>query len=56
MEYYLLLFVCLIFVENMVLLFFLGMCIFLVVFKKVKIVMGFGVVVIVVLGIFVFVN
>lgn len=56
MEYYISLLVKLIFIENMVFFFFLGMCIFLVVLKKVKILFGLGIVVIVVLIIFVLVN
>lgn len=38
----------LVFVENLVLVYFLGMCMFIVVLKNVKIVIGLGVVVIVV--------
>ena len=51
MEHYLSLFVRSIFIENMALAFFLGMCTFLAVSKKVKTSMGLGVAVIVVLGI-----
>lgn len=47
-EYYLSFLVKVIFVENMVLVFFFGMCIFIVVFKKVQMVMGLGIVVVVV--------
>ncbi len=56
MEHYLSLFVRTIFVENMALSLFLGMCTFLAVSKKVKTSMGLGVAVIVVLGIAVPVN
>lgn len=56
MEHYLSLFVRSIFIENMALAFFLGMCTFLAVSKKVKTSMGLGVAVIVVLGIAVPVN
>jgi Na+-transporting NADH:ubiquinone oxidoreductase subunit E len=56
MEYYLSIFVRSIFIENMALAFFLGMCTFLAVSKKVKTSMGLGVAVIVVLGISVPVN
>lgn len=56
MEHYLSLFVRAIFIENMALAFFLGMCTFLAVSKKVKTSMGLGVAVIVVLGIAVPVN
>lgn len=56
MVYYISLFVCVVFVENMVLVFFFGMCIFFVVLKKVFIVFGFGVVVMVVLGFVVLIN
>lgn len=56
MEHYLSLFVRSIFVENLALAFFLGMCTFLAVSKKVKTSMGLGVAVIVVLGISVPVN
>lgn len=51
MEHYISLFVKSIFIENMALAFFLGMCTFLAVSKKVKTSMGLGVAVIVVLGI-----
>ncbi|TEW47661.1 NADH:ubiquinone reductase (Na(+)-transporting) subunit E [Psychromonas algicola] len=56
MEHYLSLFVRSIFMENMALAFFLGMCTFLAVSKKVKTSMGLGIAVIVVLGISVPVN
>lgn len=56
MENYISLFVRAIFIENMALAFFLGMCTFLAVSKKVKTSMGLGVAVIVVLGISVPVN
>lgn len=56
MEHYLSLFVRSVFVENMALAFFLGMCTFLAVSKKVKTSFGLGVAVIVVLGISVPVN
>tara|TARA_R110001583_G_scaffold33943_6_gene114600 strand:+ start:7504 stop:8112 length:609 start_codon:yes stop_codon:yes gene_type:complete len=55
-EHYISLFVRSIFIENMALAFFLGMCTFLAVSKKVKTSMGLGVAVIVVLGISVPVN
>ncbi|MGB1353256.1 MAG: Rnf-Nqr domain containing protein, partial [Glaciecola sp.] len=56
MEHYLGLLVRSIFVENMALSLFLGMCTFLAVSKKVSTSMGLGVAVIVVLGISVPVN
>ena len=56
MELYLSIFVKSVFVENMALSLFLGMCTFLAVSKKVKTAMGLGVAVIVVLGISVPVN
>lgn len=56
MEHYLSIFIRSIFIENMALAFFLGMCTFLAVSKKVKTSMGLGVAVIVVLGISVPVN
>lgn len=56
MEHYLSIFVRSIFIENMALAFFLGMCTFIAVSKKVKTSMGLGVAVIVVLGISVPVN
>ncbi|MCK3657780.1 NADH:ubiquinone reductase (Na(+)-transporting) subunit E [Pasteurellaceae bacterium Pebbles2] len=51
MEHYLSLFVKSVFVENMALAFFLGMCTFLAVSKKVSTAFGLGIAVIVVLGI-----
>ncbi len=56
MEAYISLFIKAIFVENLALSFFLGMCTFLAVSKKVKTAFGLGVAVIVVLGISVPVN
>ena len=56
MEHYLSLFIRSIFLENMALFYFLGMCTFLAVSKKVKTAMGLGVAVIVVLAISVPVN
>ncbi|RUO74369.1 NADH:ubiquinone reductase (Na(+)-transporting) subunit E [Pseudidiomarina sediminum] len=56
MEAYISLFVKSVFVENLALSFFLGMCTFLAVSKKVKTAFGLGVAVIVVLGISVPVN
>ncbi len=56
MEHYINLMIRAIFVENMALTFFLGMCTFLAVSKKVKTAMGLGVAVVVVLGIAVPVN
>ena len=56
MEHYISLFVRSIFIENMALAFFLGMCTFLAVSKKVKTSMGLGIAVTVVLGISVPVN
>lgn len=56
MEHYISLLVRAIFVENMALAFFLGMCTFLAVSKKVKTAMGLGVAVVVVLTISVPVN
>ena len=56
MEHYLSLFIKTIFIENIALTFFLGMCTFLAVSKKVSTAMGLGVAVIVVLGISVPVN
>lgn len=50
MEHYLSIFVKTIFIENMALTFFLGMCTFLAVSKKVSTAMGLGVAVVVVLG------
>lgn len=56
MEHYISLFVRSVFLENMALFYFLGMCTFLAVSKKVKTAMGLGVAVIVVLTISVPVN
>lgn len=56
MEYYLSLFVRFIFIENMALNFFLGMCTFLAISKKVDAAFGLGVAVVVVLGVTVPVN
>lgn len=56
MEHYISLFIRSIFIENMALAFFLGMCTFLAVSKKVSTAFGLGVAVIVVLGISVPVN
>lgn len=56
MEHYLSLFIRSVFLENMALFYFLGMCTFLAVSKKVKTAMGLGVAVIVVLTISVPVN
>lgn len=56
MEHYLSLFVKTIFIENLALTFFLGMCTFLAVSKKVSTALGLGVAVIFVLGIAVPVN
>ncbi|MCE2569940.1 NADH:ubiquinone reductase (Na(+)-transporting) subunit E [Motilimonas eburnea] len=56
MEHYLSIFIRSIFIENMALAFFLGMCTFLAVSKKVKTAFGLGVAVIVVLAISVPVN
>ena len=56
MEHYLSLFVRAIFIENMALAFFLGMCTFLAVSKKLATAAGLGVAVIVVLSITVPVN
>ena len=49
MEHYLSLFVRSVFIENMALSFFLGMCTFLAISKKVQAAMGLGIAVIVVL-------
>lgn len=51
MEHYLSLFVRAVFIENMALVFFLGMCTFIVISKKVSTAVGLGVAIIVVLGI-----
>ncbi|MGM0984777.1 NADH:ubiquinone reductase (Na(+)-transporting) subunit E [Halomonas daqiaonensis] len=56
MEHYISLFVASVFVENMALAFFLGMCTFLAVSKKVSSAFGLGIAVIVVLGVTVPVN
>jgi len=51
MEHYISLFVRSVFIENMALAFFLGMCTFIAISKKVQTAMGLGVAVIVILGI-----
>ena len=56
MEYYLSLFVKAIFIENMALVFFLGMCTFIAISKKVETAIGLGIAVVVVLTITVPVN
>ncbi len=56
MEHYISLFVKSIFIENMALAFFLGMCTFIAISKKVKTAIGLGIAVIFVLGITVPVN
>ena len=56
MEYYLGLFIRAIFIENMALSFFLGMCTFLAISKKISAAIGLGIAVIVVVGITVPVN
>jgi len=56
MEHYLSLFIRSIFIENMALAFFLGMCTFLAISKKIQAALGLGIAVIVVLGITVPVN
>ncbi|MEQ9566136.1 MAG: NADH:ubiquinone reductase (Na(+)-transporting) subunit E [Pseudomonadales bacterium] len=56
MEYYLGLFIRSIFIENMALAFFLGMCTFLSISKKISAAIGLGIAVIVVIGITVPVN
>jgi Na+-transporting NADH:ubiquinone oxidoreductase subunit E len=56
MEHYISLFVRSIFIENMALAFFLGMCTFIAISKKVKTAIGLGVAVIFVLGVTVPVN
>ncbi len=56
MEHYLSLFVRSIFIDNMALTFFLGMCTFLAVSKKVEAAIGLGIAVVVVLGITVPIN
>jgi len=56
MEYYLGLFIRAVFIENMALAFFLGMCTFLAISKKIDAAIGLGIAVIVVVGITVPVN
>ena len=56
MEYYLSLFIRSIFIDNMALAFFLGMCTFLAISKKIQAALGLGIAVIVVLAITVPVN
>jgi Na+-transporting NADH:ubiquinone oxidoreductase subunit E len=56
MEYYLSLFVRSVFIENMALAFFLGMCTFLAISKKIQAAMGLGIAVVVVLTITVPIN
>lgn len=56
MEHYLSLFVRAIFIDNMALAFFLGMCTFLAISKKVDAALGLGIAVVVVLGVTVPVN
>jgi Na+-transporting NADH:ubiquinone oxidoreductase subunit E len=56
MEHYLALFVKAVFVENMALTFFLGMCTFIAISKKISTAIGLGIAVVVVLGITVPVN
>ncbi|MFK8048891.1 MAG: NADH:ubiquinone reductase (Na(+)-transporting) subunit E [Halioglobus sp.] len=56
MEYYLSLFVRSVFIENMALAFFLGMCTFLAISKKIQAAMGLGIAVIVVLTVTVPIN
>ena len=51
MEHYISLFVRAVFVENMALAFFLGMCTFIAISKKVETAIGLGIAVVVVLGI-----
>jgi Na+-transporting NADH:ubiquinone oxidoreductase subunit E len=51
MEHYIALFIRAVFIENMALAFFLGMCTFLAVSKKVETAVGLGIAVVVVLGI-----
>ena len=48
-EYYLSLFIKAVFVENMALAFFLGMCTFIAISKKIETALGLGIAVIVVL-------
>ncbi|MEM0955482.1 MAG: NADH:ubiquinone reductase (Na(+)-transporting) subunit E [Pseudomonadota bacterium] len=56
MEYYLSLFIRAVFIENMALAFFLGMCTFIAVSKKIQAAIGLGIAVVVVLAITVPVN
>ncbi|XOV89387.1 MAG: NADH:ubiquinone reductase (Na(+)-transporting) subunit E [Pseudomonadota bacterium] len=56
MEYYLSLFIKAVFIENMALAFFLGMCTFIAISKKIETAIGLGVAVVVVLAITVPVN
>lgn len=56
MEHYLSLFIRSVFIENMALAFFLGMCTFIAISKKIQAALGLGIAVIVVLGITVPVN
>ncbi len=56
MEHYISLFVRSIFIENMALAFFLGMCTFIAISKKVQTALGLGIAVIVILGITVPIN
>ncbi len=56
MEYYLSLFVKAVFIENMALAFFLGMCTFIAISKKIETAIGLGIAVVVVLAITVPVN
>ena len=56
LEYYLSLFVRAVFIENMALVFFLGMCTFIAISKKVETSFGLGIAVVVVLTITVPVN
>ncbi len=55
-EYYLSLFIKAVFVENMALAFFLGMCTFIAISKKIETALGLGIAVIVVLVITVPIN
>ena len=56
LEHYLGIFVTAVFVENMALAFFLGMCTFIAISKKISTAIGLGIAVVVVLGITVPVN
>lgn len=56
LEYYLSLFIRAVFIENMALVFFLGMCTFIAISKKIETAMGLGIAVVVVLTITVPVN